>query len=114
MTQNSDITYMRGQLDDVKSAVSDLRKDVETCRAQGVAIAALQHSVDEIVTWKRDMESKLFRLVLIVALAALGGGGVAGVAKNALSYLMSQPVAAQTAPRDAPSDAAKTAPPLTP
>jgi len=105
---------MRGQLDEVKRAVADLRTEVETCRSQGIAITALQRSVDEIVSWKRDMESKLFRLVLIVALAALGGGGAAGVAKNALSYLMSQPVAAQTVPQEAPPEVAKTAAPSRP
>jgi hypothetical protein len=111
MTQAEDLSYVRGQLVDVKEAVADLKKDIAVCHAQGVTITALQQATTELVAWKRDIETKFFRVVVIIALAALSGGGIAGAAKNALTYLMSsQPAAAQAGSQETPTKLDKTSP----
>ena len=111
MTQAEDLSFVRGQLVDVKEAVADLKKDIEVIHTQGVTIAALQQATTELVTWKRNIETKLFRAVVIIALAALSGGGMAGAAKNAITYFMSsQPASAQAGPQDEPTMLDKTSP----
>jgi len=95
MTKTTDdLSYVKGQVEGLKESIAALRTDVATCSAQSVAVAELKGAVSELIEWKRSMQSQLFKLIVIVALAALGGSNAVSIAKALLPADIPQAAAA--------------------